>query len=195
MKNKRVFLIHGWGGYPEEGWRPWLKNELEKRGFEVYVPVMPDTEHPRANAWLKELKNAVGVPNKDCYFVGHSLGCITILRYLETLQEGQKIGGAVLVAGFTDIKITIDKDEDINEIKTFFEQEVNFKKIKTHCKKFIAIHSDNDPYVPLRYADILKEKLEAKVIIEHNMKHFSGDDGITELPIALNSILKMESDI
>ena len=39
--NRRGFLIHGWEGYPEEGWRPWLKNELEKRGFTVSVPASP----------------------------------------------------------------------------------------------------------------------------------------------------------
>lgn len=195
MKNKRVFLIHGWGGYPEEGWRPWLKNGLEKRGFFVFVPAMPDTEHPKMDAWLEHLKKIVGIVDKNCYFVGHSLGCITILRYLETLQEGQEVGGAVLVAGFTDINITIGKDEDINEIKTFFEQEVNFKKIKTHCKKFVAIHSDNDPYVPLSYAGIFKENLGAKIIIEHNMKHFSGDDGITKFPVALSSILEITGNV
>ena len=26
---RRVFIIHGWGGYPEEGWFPWLKKELK----------------------------------------------------------------------------------------------------------------------------------------------------------------------
>ncbi len=192
--NKRVFLIHGWGGYPEEGWRPWLKNELEKRSFKVYVPKMPDTNNPRLNAWLEELKKIVETPDKNCYFVGHSLGCITILRYLETLGQNQQIGGVVLVAGFTDINITIDGDENINEIKTFFEKEINFDKIKTHCKKFVAIHSDNDPFVPLRYADILKEELNAKVIIQNNMKHFSGSDGITKLPIAFSSILEMAGD-
>ena len=29
---KKVFIIHGWEGYPEEGWFPWLKKELESRG-------------------------------------------------------------------------------------------------------------------------------------------------------------------
>ena len=40
---KRVVIIHGWGGYPDEGWRPWLKHELETKGFLVLVPAMPDT--------------------------------------------------------------------------------------------------------------------------------------------------------
>ena len=28
---QRVFIIHGWDGYPEEGWFPWLKKELEAK--------------------------------------------------------------------------------------------------------------------------------------------------------------------
>lgn len=188
---KKAFFIHGWGGYPEEGWRPWLKEELEKQGFEVHVPAMPDTEHPKMDAWLEQLTNVVGTPDKDCYFVGHSLGCITILRYLETLQEGQEIGGAVLVAGFTDINITVGEGEDVNEIKSFFETGIHFEKIRPHCKKFVAIHSNDDPYVPLRYADIFKEKLAAEIIIQNDMKHFSGSDGITKLPVVLESVLKI----
>ncbi len=43
---KRVFIVHGWDGYPTEGWFPWLKAELEKRGFTVAVPAMPHPERP-----------------------------------------------------------------------------------------------------------------------------------------------------
>ena len=64
-------------------------------------------------------------------------------------------------------------------------------KIKNHCKRFVALHSDNDPYVSLRYADIFRKNLNAEVIIQHNMGHFSGGDGITELPIVFESIMKM----
>jgi predicted alpha/beta hydrolase family esterase len=184
-------LIHGWSGSPEEGWGPWLKNELEKQRFEVHAPTMPDSKHPRMDAWLQTLASAVGTPDENTYFIGHSLGCITTLRYLERLFEGQKIGGAVLVAGFSDINITVGEDEDIRELESFFGAEVDFEKVKKHCNHFVAIHSDNDPYVALRYADIFKEKLGAKIIVESNKGHFSGDDGITELPNALESVLKI----
>lgn len=46
---KRVFIIHGWEGYPEEGWFPWLKKELEEKSFAVQVLVMPDTDKPQIN--------------------------------------------------------------------------------------------------------------------------------------------------
>ncbi len=99
---KRVFIIHCWDGRPNYCWYPWVKKELEKNGFQVNVPAMPETEMPRMEKWVPELRKLVGSPDKDVYLVGHSVGCITILRYLESLKENEKIGGAVLVAGFTD---------------------------------------------------------------------------------------------
>jgi len=181
---KRVIHIHGWEGYPEEGWKPWLKNELEKRGFTVLIPSMPNTKHPKMDEWLNHLTKVVGTPDENCYLVGHSLGCITILRYIETLKENQKIGGAILIAGFTS-------NLGYEELESFFKKPINWEKIKSHCKKFIAIHSDNDPFVSLHYGKMFKEKLNAEVIVEHNMKHFSGGDGITELPVVLDALLKI----
>ena len=182
--SKRAFLIHGWEGTPEDAWRPWLKNELEKRGYTVIMPAMPDTYHPKMDGWVNHLTEVVGVPDKECYLVGHSLGCIAILRYIETLEENQEVGGVIFVAGFSD-------DLGIKELNTFFTKPIDWSKIKSHCKKFIAIHSDNDPYVPLKHGDIFKEKLNAEVIVKHNMKHFSGDDGIIELPVVLDALLKI----
>ena len=181
---KRAFLIHGWEGYPEEGWRPWLKKELESRGFVVIVPAMPDTKNPSMDKWVPYLAEFVDIPTENDYFVGHSLGCVTILRYLEGLKEGDKIGGVVLVAGFTD-------DLGYKELSSFFVKPINFSKINKHCKSFVAINSDNDPYVPLSHGDIFKEKFGAKLIIAHNMKHFSGDDNILELPSALEAVLEI----
>jgi hypothetical protein len=182
--NKRAFLIHGWEGYPEEGWRPWLKKELENKGFEVTVLAMPDSAHPKMNAWLNHLRKIVKTPDENCYFVGHSLGCITILRYLENLAPSQKVGGVVLAAGFTS-------NLGYPELDSFFPHHVKWNKIKKHCKKFFAIHSDNDPYVSMHYADFFKKNLSAKIITEYGKKHMSGDDGINKLPSALKSVLKI----
>lgn len=177
-------MIHCWEGYPEYGWYPWFKMELEKNNFEVIVPAMPNTNNPVYQAWAEYLKKTVGKTGENDYFVGHSLGCITILRFLEDLKEGEKVGGALFVAGFTD-------DLGYKEISSFFERPIDFIKIKSHCPKFLAIHSDNDPYVDLKYGDIFKEKLSAKVIVEHDKKHFSGADNIFELPLALEAVLEL----
>ena len=44
---KTVISIHGWGGYPNEGWRPWLKDELAKKNITVINPAMPNTDNPK----------------------------------------------------------------------------------------------------------------------------------------------------
>jgi len=181
---KRVVFIHGWEGSPEEGWRPWVKRELEQKGFQVLNPAMPNPKYPKQKEWVEHLAEVIKTPDEETILIGHSLGAITILRYLESLPEGQKIGGAVFVAGFSD-------DLQIPEIKDFFTTEIKWDKVKQHCQTFIALHSDNDPYVPLTHREIFQDKLNAQVVTMHNMRHFSGDDGIRELPQLLELILSI----
>lgn len=181
MKQK-VYIIHGWEGYPKEGWFPWLKEELEKKGFVVRVPQMPITHLPHIKRWIPHLKKLIKKPDGNTYLVGHSAGCITILRYLETLKPNKHIGGAILVAGFTN-------DLGYKELSNYFRTRIHWEKIKTHCKNFIVIHSDNDPYVPLKHGAIFKQKLNAELIILPNKKHFSGSEGCIKLPDALRAVV------
>lgn len=189
---KRVFIIHGWSGTPEEGWLPWLKRELESRGFEVFVPAMPHTENPTIDDWVGFLKDLVKNPDPNTYFVGHSIGCQTILRYLETLPNDKKVGGAVLVAGFCALKNLDVKEKEI--AKPWLETPIDFEKVKAMAKSFTCIFSENDPYVPYQEnKKIFKEKLNAKIVTEAAKGHFTEDDGITELPSALDALTEISS--
>ena len=100
---KRVIIVHRWDGNSEADWYPWLKTELEKSGHEVIVPNMPDTAVPVIEKWVPKLAQTLGVPDANTYFVGHSIGCQTILRYLETVSNGT-VGGALFVAGWFDLE-------------------------------------------------------------------------------------------
>lgn len=188
---KRVFILHGWGSSPERNWKPWLKNELGKRGFKIFVPAMPDTDYPKIDAWVNHLAKIVGNPDNNCYFVGHSIGCQTILRYLETLQRDVKVGGAVFVAGWVHLKPEMLEEGDEEIAKPWLETPIKWKKIITHTKNFVSIFSDNDGLVPIEDAKIFKEKLGSKIIIEHKKGHFSHEDGIMKLPSVLESVLKI----
>lgn len=183
---KRVFIVHCWGGNPNYCWYPQVKKDLEASGFEVFVPEMPDTDSPQLSQWLPTLKLAIQNPDQNTFLVGHSLGCITILHYLKSLTDDQKVGGVVLVAGFSE-------NLDIPEIQNFFEKTVDLDKIKTKADHFIAIHSDNDPYVAQKHGDIFKEKLGAKLIIKHQMGHFSGpvdnEESCMDLPEVTQAVV------
>jgi predicted alpha/beta hydrolase family esterase len=189
---KRVFIAHGWDGYPEEGWFPWLKRELEAKGFEVIVPQLPEAGSPRIHNWVPKLAEVVSNADENTYFVGHSMGCQTIARYLETLPESVKIGGAVFVAGFFKLLTGLENDPDVRETeKHWLGAPLDFEKVKSHLPKSVAIFSDNDPYVPLDNQDDFRDKLDSEIIVEKNMGHFSGSTGTTELPVVLESVLKI----
>jgi len=189
---KRVYIIHGWDGYPEEGWFPWLKKELESKGFIVTVPLLPNNEEPRIKNWIPALQQIVNNPDEQTYFIGHSMGCQAIIRYLETLPENNKVGGAIFVAGFFKSLSNLEDEEVVRDVANeWLKTPINLQKAKKHLNKSIAIFSDDDPYVPLDNQDEFKNILNSKIIIEHKKKHFSGSTGTIELPIALEAILEI----
>ena len=187
---KRVFIIHGWGGYPEENWFPWLKKELEAKGFKVYIPQMPDAANPRIQNWVPAISKVVAKLDEGTYFVGHSMGCQAIARYLESLPSKIKAGGAIFVAGFFKRLTGIEKDDKETE-RHWLTTSINLDKTKEHLTQSVAIFSDNDPFVPLDNQDDFKEKLGSKIIVEHDKGHFNLEKGVRELPIVLNELLKM----
>jgi len=139
------------------------------------------------NEWLKFLKDYVGKPDKDAYFVAHSLGCITIARYLEALPIKARVGGCVFVAGFSGRL-------NIPEISEFYSLPFDAEKAKIHCDKFTMVFSDNDPFVIPKNQESWKNLIGAKIIVEHHKGHFSGNDGIIELPSALESVLEISNN-
>lgn len=184
---KKVVIVHGWEGNPENCWFPWLKSELEKRNFKVIIPEMPNTDEPEIESWVEKLKEISGNVDEDTYFIGHSIGCQAIMRYLETLPENTKLGKVIFVAGFFNLP-NLETEEERIIAKPWLEDNIDTEKIRNIPKEIIAIFSDNDPEVPLSDKELFEEELNAKIIISHGKGHFSDDDGIKELPEVLESL-------
>jgi predicted alpha/beta hydrolase family esterase len=189
---KRIFVVHGWESSSDEVWFPWLNEELENRGFQVTLLEMPGTEYPIIEKWVLHLSNSVGDVDNQTYFVGHSIGCQTILRYVEALPAGVKVGGAVLVAGFFHLTGVTIPDE-ILMVWPWINTPIDFDKIKTHTENFIAIFSDADEFVPLSNKKLFERDLGATTIVEHNMGHFNGKNNpkYKRVQVILESILKI----
>jgi predicted alpha/beta hydrolase family esterase len=184
----RAILVHGYQGAPMHGWRPWLKQELERAGWSVSVPAMPAPDHPVCDEWVKTIAAAIGKPEPSCALVGHSLGCTAILRYLEGLPAASRIGPIILVAGFGN-------DIGIPELASFCRPPLNWKAVRAHASRFVAIHSDNDPYVPLSEGENFRKKLGAELIVQKGMGHFSSSEGTTELPVVLEKLLENQASL
>ena len=79
------------------------------------------------------------------------------------------------------------------EHKLFWPNKIDHDKIKVNVKEFVVIHSSNDPWVSIENNELFKQMLDAETLVIPDMKHFSGDDGIRELPVALESVLKISN--
>lgn len=188
MSHKKAYIIHGWSGSPNNGFKPWLKSELEARGYAVESPQMPDTDTPKMETWLPFLQNLIQNPDEETILIGHSMGGAAVLRYLETLPEGTQIKKVILVAPVVDfIK---DMSEEEKQIATpWLETPFDFEKVKRSAKEIIGFFSDNDKYIPPESATYLKEKFGAKIYIEHQKGHYSNSDGTKEVPQILETII------
>ena len=178
---KKVYLIHGWGGSSEGAWFDWLKEELPKKGFEVHAFDMPETDSPKIETWIRYLEEKIHIGDIDeqTYFVGHSIGCQTIMRFLEKLHKHKKIGGCVFVAGWFDL-INLEPKEMVIA-HPWINSQIHFERILDHCNNFLAIFSDNDPNVHLDEIKKFEKDLGAKIIIKKKQGHFNEVDKIPEI--------------
>jgi len=108
--SERVFIIHGWSGSPDEPLLKWLREELESKDIDVVALKMPETDEPKVNYWINFLAKEVGGIDEGTYFIGHSMGCQAIMRYLEMVKGNKRAGGAVFIAPWLHLT-NLDEDD------------------------------------------------------------------------------------
>ena len=189
---KTAIIAHGWSGSPDEPMLKWVRQSLQGKGYTVIAPSMPHPDTPTIEDWVECLTDNAPVLNESVCFIGHSVGCQTILRYLETIPEGTKVGTVVLIAPWVDLTVeNLDEEEEESVARPWMDTPIDFEKVKTHIKKIVVIFSTDDPYVPLESnKQLLEEKLDAKTIILENKGHFTESDDVVDLPELLEEILE-----
>lgn len=180
---KNALILHGTDAKSTDHWFPWLKGELEKLGYEVWVPDLPQANKPNIQRYNNVLLNESFEFNEETIIFGHSSGAVTILGLLQALPEDIVIKKAIFVGAFRN-------DLGWDSLKELFNEPFDFKKIRKHAKQITFIHSDNDPYIPLEQAEYLKEKLGAELIVLTGQGHFNigSDPKYTKFPYLIEVI-------
>ncbi len=175
---KQALILHAWYENPENNWYPWLKTELETRGYKVFVPDLPTmyTDLPDIDKQLHYIKDLKAM-NKNTLVIGHSLSCLLAMRLAEKIPY-QKM---FLVAGwdFNDLSI---------EHRLFWANPIDHAAIKQHVNKIYCISSDNDPYMTAFTAEEMSKRLDGKFILVKGAGHFTAKDGVTTMPEVLQYI-------
>ncbi|MFA6042941.1 MAG: alpha/beta fold hydrolase [Patescibacteria group bacterium] len=191
-KFTRAVIVHGWDGSPNGNWFPWAKAVLEQQGISTVVPSMPHPSQPEIGTWVPTLAEAVGEPSSELVLIGHSMGCQTIMRYLETLPAEQHVGAVILVAGFFHLT-GLQTDEERSIAQPWLVTPLDFATIQDRAQHITVILSDNDPFVPVaENKHEFETKLGARVIVLHGKGHLNEEAGISELPLLLEILAELQ---
>jgi len=98
MSNIKIYIIHRWEGNPKADWYVWLKNQLQDMGFLANILEMPNSEKPNIKQWTAFVREKAGEPDNNTLFIGHSVGCQAILRYLQNSKNSAL--GIICVSGW-----------------------------------------------------------------------------------------------
>ena len=178
----RIILVHGFKSSPQANFFPWLERELRSRGYDVVIPPLPDAENPDRDVWTEALVDACAPLTEHDIIVGHSLGGAAALRMLEASEARSTPHAAVLVSSPWMIK-----DE---RFRGFFMSELDFEVLMWRASKFVVIHAENDPIIPIEHAKRYAGVLHASLITPPTGEHFQGE----EYPVLLETILKIAEE-
>jgi leucyl-tRNA synthetase len=191
---QKVLIIHGFEGNAHNNWFPWMKQELEKRGFEVRVPTMTTSKNPELKSWMKELEPHIKDFDQNDIIIGHSLGSKAALHLLEKTKK--KIGALYLVASAIGTLETRDWDEfkkrwkgtsDIEALRKFWLTKINLEKASSYAQKVVAIRSEDDPNIQAKTHSNIPSTWDYQVW--NGYQHFN----MKQVPELLNAILEAKN--
>ena len=184
MKNNYL-IIHGSFGSPYSNWIPWLRQELDKRGKDVYTPDFPTgVGYQNYDNWAKllEVYLKIGIINENTVIFAHSIAPVFICKFL--IKNRVKVKRLVLVCGFNHYYGINDDYDSVNQ-SMYFDQ---LSDIKKYCKDIICYYSDNDPYVNYDSEKSFADKVSTTQYCIHNGGHLNAESNYTNFIELLDNI-------
>lgn len=185
---KKVLILHGRWWDDQENWFPWLKNELESRWFQVFVPVLPNTNNPNLKEQLDYISDYYNNVWRVDYIIWHSLGC-QLGMYLIEKYNISNIKWIFVAPSYKWLGEELWKKRlwyayyNLNE---YFDKDILFKKLWNNYTIFL---SNNDPYISMKSVKKYYSNLEGVKFVDFkNRGHFNEGAGIKNLPEILDYI-------
>ncbi len=173
----RIVFVHGYKSSVSQHFWPWLSDTLKIRGHEVFAPELPSPEAPVCQEWVEAIRKSIHRPGGDTIFIGHSIGCVALLHYLEQADMAGTPKLIILIAPPFNI--------ESERFQTFFDPMVDFETVMWKGQEFIIIHAKDDMVIPLDHAQRYEHELNGVLKVQETGGHFNT---VTELPILLELI-------
>ncbi len=157
---------------------PWLAVELRARGFEVLAPRLnlKAGEDIRLSDVLEALREQVGPLSGDDILLGHSLGGLMMLQYLEAAEMDAPPRAALLVASPWHVNNPA--------LRHLFIADFDAEVLMWKAREFFVIHSSDDKLVPMDHGRKWAEVLKARFIQTEGDGHYMD----ARYPVLLSAI-------
>lgn len=173
-----ALILHGTDSNPEENWFPWLKRQLEDRGYNVWVPSLPENHTPNRTVYNDFLFSSE-FDFKNSLMIGHSSGAVSVLNMLMD-NRCPHIKQGIMVSAWAG-GIPNGYGENNTQFDNLFPANgFDFELMKSKAESLSFVHSGNDPYCPLGQAEYLASKLGASLTVIQDGGHLGQQ--FTELP-------------
>jgi len=179
----KALLLHWWWSNSKSNWLPWLKKELERRLFDVYIPNLPNTNNPT----LKEQEEYIDIYTWDFekwwLIVWHSLWCQLATNFVQK----NNINNSTIISvapTYPHLAKKLWKDilwDSYDMIEKYYNTKIDFNKVNKLNNKFVVFLSDDDPYVNMENAKKYYQNLNNTKFIDFKNKwHFNQKAWILE---------------
>ncbi|KXV62641.1 hypothetical protein AD949_10865 [Acetobacter orleanensis] len=180
LSSRQYVIVHGYRATPEAHWFPWLKAQLEQTGAKVHVPALPSSQAPDPQIWAETLNTVLPHLTPQTVLIGHSLGCITLLRHLLSRPVGETLGGYVLISGFDQPL------EALPHLNGFTDCPLDYDALRRLSAFRASVFSDNDLVVAPQCSRSLAASLQTTTLEVPGGGHFLGREGFEQFPALLD---------
>ena len=189
MGNRQVLIVHGYTASPQANWFPWLAESLRGEGVRVDVPCMPAAHAPQSDAWANTLQEVLPTTSAETFLVGHSLGCIAILRHVLSLPADSVVGGVLLVSGFARTLPSLPM------LAGFTAAPLDVAEATRRVRRYSSIFSDSDVIVPPEASSELAAALGSRVVTVAGGGHFLDREGFVQFAQARAELKRLMTEL
>ena len=159
-KNKPRFLfLHSYRAHSKMDFWPWLKDKVEKSGFEVFAPDLPGGEESKLEEQIKFVLDDYSF-DEQTIIVTHSLGGVLAMKLLES----GKIKARKLVMVAPPLNTNFKDNKKRPALDKYCDWKFNFKKIKKNVREIAVLADLNDYIVPAEHTNKISKELGANLI-------------------------------
>ena len=177
----RIILVHGFNSSPNQNFHPWLRDELHAKGFQVIAPELPMASADTFDlpAVIEVMKKEIGYLKNEDILLGHSLGALVILQYLEAVEMTETPRAVILVGAPWKVARA--------ELRRLFVDDLDADVLMWKSREYVVIHSKDDKLVPIEHGKKLADQLRARFVETETDGHFMD----AQYPVLRDTILEI----